>query len=80
MRIRPVIFIVVIAIALQMPIVFAQQQQQEPADEPIRITTELVQTGVVVVDKQGNSSTACARTSSYSKSMVNRLLPLSSNM
>lgn len=52
MRFRPVIFIIIVAIALTIPIAFAQQQQ-EPVDEPIRITTELVQTGVVVVDKQG---------------------------
>ncbi len=54
MSIRPAIFIVIIATVLQIPIAFAQQQQpQEPADETIRITTELVQTGVVVLDKQG---------------------------
>ena len=54
MSLRPVIFIVIIATALSLPIGFAQQQQQqEPVDETIRITTELVQTGVVVVDKQG---------------------------
>jgi hypothetical protein len=29
------------------------QEPQKPADEVIRITTELVQTGVVVVNKQG---------------------------
>src|SRR5215207_17849 len=29
------------------------QEPQKPADDVIRITTELVQTGVVVVDKQG---------------------------
>jgi len=53
MNLRPVIPVVVIAAILQLPLVFAQQQQQEPADETIRISTELVQTGVVVVDKQG---------------------------
>lgn len=52
MHLRPVIFIVIISAALSVPIGFAQQQQ-EPADETIRISTELVQTGVVVVDKQG---------------------------
>ena len=53
MNLRPAIFFVITATVLSLPIVFAQQQPQEPADEPIRITTELVQTGVVVVDKQG---------------------------
>lgn len=52
MKLRQHIAIAIIASTLALPIVFAQQQQQ-PSDEVIRITTELVQTGVVVLDKQG---------------------------
>lgn len=52
MKIRPVISFLIVVSALTAPLVFAQQEQQ-PADEVIRITTDLVQTGVVVVDKQG---------------------------
>lgn len=52
MNLRKTIATVILASAVTVPIVFAQQQQ-EPADETIRITTDLVQTGVVVVDKQG---------------------------
>ncbi|HEU4715027.1 MAG TPA: VWA domain-containing protein [Pyrinomonadaceae bacterium] len=48
------ILITFIVSALTLQLVFAQQQpQQDPADEVIRITTDLVQTGVVVLDKQG---------------------------
>ncbi len=53
MSLRQIISIAVIIPALAIPIVLGQQQQQQPADDVIRITTELVQTGVVVVDKQG---------------------------
>jgi VWFA-related protein len=57
MSLRQIISIVIILSALTTPLAFAQQQQQpqtqEPADEVVRITTDLVQTGVVVVDKQG---------------------------
>lgn len=46
------ISLAIIASLLTVPLAFAQQQQQAQ-DEVIRITTELVQTGVVVVDKSG---------------------------
>jgi hypothetical protein len=45
------------------------QEPQKPADEVIRITTELVQTGVVVVNKQGKFVDGLKRNSSYLKSM-----------
>lgn len=48
---RHFISLAIIASVLTTPIVFGQQQQ--PADDVVRITTELVQTGVVVVDKRG---------------------------
>ena len=52
MNLYPKIFISLIVSALTLSFVVAQQQQ-DPPDEVIRITTDLVQTGVVVVDKQG---------------------------
>jgi hypothetical protein len=51
MSIRRFISAVVISSALTIPIALAQKQ--DPADEPVRISTELVQTGVVILDKQG---------------------------
>lgn len=55
MSFRRIFAIVIIVAALTTPLALAQQQQQpqEPADEVVRITTDLVQTGVVVLDKQG---------------------------
>ncbi len=48
---RTICFAIILSLFLT-PLAFAQQSQQ-PADDVIRVTTELVQTGVVVVDKQG---------------------------
>ncbi|HEU4767901.1 MAG TPA: VWA domain-containing protein, partial [Pyrinomonadaceae bacterium] len=52
MNLYPKIFIVLLVSALTLSFVVAQQQQ-DPPEEVIRITTDLVQTGVVVVDKKG---------------------------
>lgn len=49
---RQIICFALISSLLLTPIAFSQEAQK-PADDVIRITTELVQTGVVVVDKQG---------------------------
>jgi len=43
----------VLVSSLLLTLVAFSQEAQKPADDVIRITTELVQTGVVVVDKQG---------------------------
>src|SRR5690349_24678663 len=44
----------IITALLAISLIFTAALAQDPAhDEPVRITTELVQTGVVVVDKQG---------------------------
>jgi hypothetical protein len=40
------------------------QQPQKPSDDVLRVNTELVQTPVTVVDKNGRSSTAWAANSS----------------
>ncbi|HEX6047556.1 MAG TPA: VWA domain-containing protein [Pyrinomonadaceae bacterium] len=53
MSLRQIISIGIILSTLATPLAFAEQQPQEPSDEVVRITTELVQTGVVVLDKQG---------------------------
>jgi VWFA-related protein len=45
--------IIITLVALSMIITAAFGQEPRPADDVVRITTELVQTGVVVVDKQG---------------------------
>ncbi len=52
MSLRRFVSLAIIVSLLAFPAAFAQQQQQ-PADDVIRITTDLVQTGVVVVDKRG---------------------------
>ena len=52
MNSRTTICFVLISSLLLTPVVFSQEPQK-PADDVVRITTELVQTGVVVVDKQG---------------------------
>ena len=52
MRSRQSICFVLISSLLLTTVAFSQEPQK-PADDVIRITTELVQTGVVVVDKQG---------------------------
>jgi len=49
---RQTICFVLISSLLLTTVAFSQEPQK-PADDVIRITTELVQTGVVVVDKQG---------------------------
>ncbi|HEX6647910.1 MAG TPA: VWA domain-containing protein [Pyrinomonadaceae bacterium] len=49
---RQIICFALISSLLLAPVAFSQEAQK-PADDVIRITTELVQTGVVVVDKQG---------------------------
>lgn len=54
MSLRRFILFAIVPSVLAIPIAFAQQQQQQqPADDVIRITTDLIQTGVIVVDKQG---------------------------
>src|SRR5688572_16648297 len=46
--------IIVLILAISLVITAAFGQEQRPSsDDVIRITTELVQTGVVVIDKQG---------------------------
>ncbi len=53
---RPIFSIVIaffVITAVVTAVVVAQVVQDKNADEVVRITTELVQTGVVVVDKQG---------------------------
>ena len=52
MLVRQTICFVLISSLLLTAVAFGQEPQK-PADDVIRITTELVQTGVVVVDKQG---------------------------
>ncbi len=52
MRCHQTICFVLIS-SLLLTTVVLSQEPQKPADDVIRITTELVQTGVVVVDKQG---------------------------
>ena len=52
MGVRQTICFVLISSFLLTSVAFSQEPQK-PADDVIRITTELVQTGVVVVDKQG---------------------------
>ena len=52
MSCRQTICFVLISSLLLTTVAFGQEPQK-PADDVIRITTELVQTGVVVVDKQG---------------------------
>ena len=52
MGVRHTICFVLISSFLLTTVAFSQEPQK-PADDVIRITTELVQTGVVVVDKQG---------------------------
>lgn len=52
MSVRLPICFVFISSLLLTSVAFSQEAQK-PADDVIRITTELVQTGVVVVDKQG---------------------------
>ena len=52
MSCRQTICFVLISSLLLTTVAFSQEPQK-PADDVIRITTELVQTGVVVVDKQG---------------------------
>ena len=52
MSARQTICFVLISSLLLTTVAFSQEPQK-PADDVIRITTELVQTGVVVVDKQG---------------------------
>lgn len=47
------IIVAILTISLTMTAVVPGQQPRTEQDEVIRITTELVQTGVVVVDKQG---------------------------
>lgn len=47
----PICFVLISSLLLTQ--VAFTQEAQKPADDVIRITTELVQTGVVVVDKQG---------------------------
>lgn len=49
---RPIICFALVSSLLLTPVTFSQESQK-PADDVIRITTELVQTGVIVVDKQG---------------------------
>ena len=53
MSLRRFILFAIVPSVLAIPIAFAQQQQQQPADDVVRITTDLIQTGVIVVDKQG---------------------------
>ena len=53
MKLCRLISVAIIFPAFTISLALGQQQQQQPVDEVIRITTELVQTGVVVVDKQG---------------------------
>src|SRR5215203_4675694 len=48
---RTICFAIISSLFLT-PLAFTQEPQR-PADDVIRVTTELVQTGVVVVDKQG---------------------------
>ena len=51
MSLRRLILLAILSSVLAIQIAFAQQQQ--PVDDVVRISTDLIQTGVVVVDKQG---------------------------
>src|SRR5262245_43710350 len=53
MRLCKFVSIAVIFPAFTIALTLGQQPQQQPVDEVVRITTDLVQTGVVVMDKQG---------------------------
>jgi VWFA-related protein len=61
----------IITTVLAISLVVSAALAQDPAhDEPVRITTELVQTGVVVVDKQGRFVDGLSRKNSYSRLTV----------